>query len=222
MNETLDEPACTNIPTAWCPLITQPDTIKNLFRILEADIRNEKSTAIKIKASQSLAHLANVRHSIFDSADARVAYVTMFVQALIVFMTSAGLQRYVLSDRQLYKEFVPIPLKIQSNFQVRDLQKAGDALLEGYLTELFKFTIASYKTPSVSVKYHASKLNHLWQRVLFEAMALNIPCQQRLDELINEIVQTYLDENLQQKAMTISSFPSEDDPDDDDENFEKN
>lgn len=42
------------------------------------------------------------------------------------------------------------------------MHKAGDAILEGYLTELFKFTIASYKTPSASIKYHASKLNHLW------------------------------------------------------------
>ncbi len=79
LNETLDDPACTNIPTAWCPFITQPNLIKNLFRILEAEIHNEKSTEIKIKASQSLVHLANVRHSIFDSADARVAYVTQFV-----------------------------------------------------------------------------------------------------------------------------------------------
>jgi len=105
---------------------------------------------------------------------------------------------------------------------VRDLQKAGDALLEGYLTELFKFTIASYKIPSASIKYHASKLNHLWQRVLFEATALNIPCQTRLDELINQIIQTYLDENLQQQAQNISSFSQQDDdPDDDDENFVK-
>ena len=84
-------------------------------------------------------------------------------------MASPALQSQVLADRQLFKEFVPIPLKIQSNFQVRDLSKAGDALLEGYLTELFKFTLSSYKKPSASIKYHASKLNHLWQRVLFEA-----------------------------------------------------
>lgn len=69
LNETLDEPACTNIPTSWCQFIMQPATVKNLFRIMEADIRNEKSTAIKVKACQSLTALANVRHSIFDSAD---------------------------------------------------------------------------------------------------------------------------------------------------------
>jgi hypothetical protein len=106
---------------------------------------------------------------LFESAEQRVVYVTQFVTDLIVFMTTPALHRQILADRQLYKEFVPIPLKIQSNFQVRDLSKAGDALLEGYLTELFKFTIASYKIPSASIKYHASKLNHLWQRVLFEA-----------------------------------------------------
>ena len=112
LNETLDDPACTNIPTAWCPFIQQPETIKNFFRILEADIRSEKSTAIKVKAAQCLAHLANVRHSIFDSAENRIAFVTLFVQDLIVFLTSPALANYVLKDRQLYKEFVPIPLKI--------------------------------------------------------------------------------------------------------------
>jgi len=42
-----------------------------------------------------------------------------------------------MKDRQLYKEFIPILLKIQNTFQVRDLSKAGDALFEGYLSELF-------------------------------------------------------------------------------------
>ena len=104
------------------------------------------------------------------------------------------------------------------------MQKAGDALREGYLTELFKFTIASYKTPSASIKYHASKLNHLWQRVLFESMALQVSCQNRLDDLINQIIQTYLDENLKQQAINFSSFNGgkADETDDDDENFEAN
>jgi|694.fasta_scaffold124720_1 hypothetical protein len=91
LNETLDEPCSTNIPSSWCPYITQPETIKNLFRILEADIRSEKSTPIKVKASQCLAHLANVRHSIFESCENRVTYVTYFVQDLIVFLASPAL-----------------------------------------------------------------------------------------------------------------------------------
>jgi len=71
---------------------------------------------------------------------------------------------------------VPILINLQNTFQVRDLSRAGDALLEGYLSELFNFTMASYKVPSASINFHASKLNHLWQRVFFESMALNVAC----------------------------------------------
>ena len=50
-----------------------------------------------------------------------------------------------MKERRLYKEFVPILTKIQNTYQIRDLVKAGDALLEGYLSELFNFTQESFK-----------------------------------------------------------------------------
>ena len=61
------------------------------------------------------------------------------------------------------------------------MSRAGDNLLEDYLSELFKFTMQSYKMPSASINFHASKLNHLWQRVFFESMALNVACQGRIE-----------------------------------------
>jgi len=81
------------------------------------------------------------------------------------------------------------------------MSKAGDALLEGYLSELFNFTINSYKTPSDSIKFHASKLNHLWQRVFFESMALNVSCQGRLDSIVIQLITCFLDGNLEMKAV---------------------
>jgi len=74
-------------------------------------------------------------------------------------------------------------------------------LLEGYLSELFNFTINSYKTPSDSIKFHASKLNHLWQRVFFESMALNVSCQGRLDSIVIQLITCFLDGNLEMKAV---------------------
>ena len=55
-------------------------------------------------------------------------------------------------------------------------------------------------------------------------MALQVSCQNRLDDLINQIIQTYLDENLKQQAINFSSFNGgkADETDDDDENFEAN
>ena len=52
-------------------------------------------------------------------------------------------------------------------------------------------------------------------------MALNVSCQSRLDDLINQIIQTYLDESLQQQAINLSDQAELAD-DDDDENFEIN
>ena len=102
------------------------------------------------------------------------------------------------------------------------MSKAGDAILEGYLSELFNFTIASFKVPNESIKFHASKLNHLWQRVFFESVALNVSCQGRLETILFELIQVYLDETLQQKATaSINSGQTEEDADDEDENFEK-
>ena len=68
-------------------------------------------------------------------------YVSAFVTEIVKFLQSPALSAYVMKDRQLFKEFIPILLKIQATFQVRDMSKAGDALLEGYLSELFNFTI---------------------------------------------------------------------------------
>lgn len=113
-------------------------------------------------ACQCLSHLAAVRHSVFDSTDNRIVYVTNFVTELIKIFQSSAMQNFVMKERSLYKEFVPIVLKIENNFQIRDLMKIGDNLMEGYLSELFKFTLQSYKMPSESIKFHASKLNHLW------------------------------------------------------------
>jgi hypothetical protein len=45
---------------------------------------------------------------------------------------------------------------------MRDLNKLAEPLMQAYLQQLYDFTLASYKTPSSSVKFHASKLNYVW------------------------------------------------------------
>lgn len=112
LNETLDEPSSTNIPTAWRDSIEDPATLKNLFRILAAEIHNQQSTLLKMKACQCLGHLANTRHSLFESTDKRIVFVTTFVTELINFLQSPALKTFVFKERQLYKEFVPILNKV--------------------------------------------------------------------------------------------------------------
>ena len=40
LNETLDDPVSTNVPSSWGPFIELPSTVQNLFRVLTAEIRN--------------------------------------------------------------------------------------------------------------------------------------------------------------------------------------
>jgi len=82
------------------------------------------------------------------------------------------------------------------NFQVRDLSKAGDAVLEGYLQELYTFTIESFKVPSASFKFHAASLSQTWQRILQESQALKVACQNKVEDIVNQLIAVYLEENL--------------------------
>ena len=43
----------------------------------------------------------------------------------------------------------------------------------------------------------ACKLNQVWQRVLFEAQSLKVACSARVEEIITQIIQTFLDNSLQ-------------------------
>ena len=41
LNETLDDPITTNVPSSWAQFIIKPCTVQNLFRVLSAEIRNQ-------------------------------------------------------------------------------------------------------------------------------------------------------------------------------------
>lgn len=86
LNETLDDPVTTNIPSSWGPFIEKPSMVQNLFRVLAADIHNQQAMAIKTKAVQALQSLACVRYSLFDSIDTRFAYVTNFITEILKFL----------------------------------------------------------------------------------------------------------------------------------------
>lgn len=64
-----------------------------------------------------------------------------------------------MKERQLYKEAVPIMIKLYINFQIRDLLRAEDALFEGHISELFNFASLSFRSPSASIICHVRTLH---------------------------------------------------------------
>jgi hypothetical protein len=102
------------------------------------------------------------------------------------------------------------------------LLRAGDALFEGYISELFNFTSLSFRNPNASVIFHASRLNYLWQRVFLEAMGMGLGIKDHLNDLLRKVAESYLDGNLALKESSTYAFETTgSDADDEDENFEK-
>lgn len=82
LNETLDDPTSTNVPTSWRPIITETSTLQDLFTLL----RVGTPVQVKSTACQCIAHLANCRHSLFDNVESRIQFVTQIATELINFM----------------------------------------------------------------------------------------------------------------------------------------
>ena len=87
------------------------------------------------------------------------------------------------------------------NFQVRDLVNVGDATLEAYLQELFTFTLESFRVPSSSFKLHSSILTQLWQRIMQESNFIKTASQKKVEDIIDQIIATYLEENIKQEGQ---------------------
>lgn len=85
--------------------------------------------------------------------------------------------------------------------------KLGDAALEGYLQELFNFTMESYKTGNKSIIFNASCLNYVWQRILQEGISLSVSSQNKIELLILTVIQTYLEENLKLLGLNFGKMP---------------
>ena len=77
-------------------------------------------------------------------------------------------------------------------------------MLNGYLAYLYSFTIASYKVPSESINFHASKLNHMWQQIDSENLALNVTCEGRREPIVIGVITCFLDNRLAHKATDVN------------------
>jgi hypothetical protein len=68
--------------------------------------------------------------------------------------------------------------------------------MEGYLQELYSFSIESFKTLNPSIQFHASLLNQVWTRIYTESIAMNIPGQSKIEEIVDLIIASFLEETV--------------------------
>jgi hypothetical protein len=73
-------------------------------------LKSTQPNRVKTLACICLAHLANLRQSVFEMVDQRIAYVHMFVVELISYLHSHSMSDF--SCPKLYKEFLNVILKL--------------------------------------------------------------------------------------------------------------
>jgi hypothetical protein len=95
LNETLDEPSQTNLPTSWSKLVENPETINVLFYAVKLLLekmpfvqQNHQAQYPKLKTLaflglKCLCEYANVRSTLFENKDTKGAFIGNFVQNLI-------------------------------------------------------------------------------------------------------------------------------------------
>lgn len=101
------------IPNSWREFIDNKETINVLFFIMKANIPSPLCSSIKAVASSCLAELANIRPSIFEAPENRLAYVSNFVENMIFLFQSPAKHNYILKDRIIFKEFARVPFKFE-------------------------------------------------------------------------------------------------------------
>ena len=72
--------------------------------------------------------------------------MSSFIEALNMFFKIPAMQQYVLTERQLYTEFVQVMAKLQSNFGMHKLARLKNSVLEVFFLELYTFTMTSYSS----------------------------------------------------------------------------
>jgi hypothetical protein len=199
LNETLEDASCTNVPVTWRALLLDPQStaVKSLFAVI--GLQSAGLTEQKVAACQCLAHLANIRCSIFETQETRIFFLQSFIQELLASLTQhTQIASFVLTDKHLFKDFLSVITKLQFNFQIRDIRRVGDPLMEAYLVEVFNFTIRSFQQGAANrgILSQAIKLCNFWQRVIFEGMTLKVQCQAQLEQITNQLVPAFLDAQL--------------------------
>ena len=76
---------------------------------------------LKLLAMQCVGHLAYIQD--FESEVDSQKYLNSFIEALNMFFKIPAMQQYVLTERQLYTEFVQVMAKLQSNFGMHKLAR---------------------------------------------------------------------------------------------------
>lgn len=75
MNDQVDDPTSTYIPTTWRPILDQSTTMHDIFFVMKLSDNN----TLRTYAFKCAQQLANIRPGIFENVENRVEFLTKFI-----------------------------------------------------------------------------------------------------------------------------------------------
>lgn len=175
LNETLDEPSNTTVPSSWAPLIEDSQTVTDLFKTAQVSLQSmpylrqnhsayKKSKSVANMAFRCLAEYANIRLSYFSNADAKQAFVANLATNLIELIGCPTVKppaevvqpgamvamkehhTVIFSNVSTYRECCRLISKFQNNISLRNLINCGvPVITQAYVKALFEFSVISLK-----------------------------------------------------------------------------
>ena len=120
-------------------------------------------------AAACLVELASCRISLFTNVDARKLYVEQLANGLVTLMATN--EKRIFCKPEIHAHFTKTLLRLEINYQVRDLLKISNEFLHSYLKHLYEFTISSLLAGEQKheLLVNCTDLVYAWNRVHTES-----------------------------------------------------
>ncbi|KAL1811235.1 hypothetical protein ACET3Z_021300 [Daucus carota] len=197
IDESAEEFGTVQIPSAWKPVLEDPETLQIFF-----DYYGITKPPLSKEALECLVRLASVRRSLFTNDAARSKFLAhLMTGTKEVLQTGKGL-----ADHDNYHEYCRLLGRFRVNYQLSELVN-----VEGYsdwiqlVAEFTLKSLHSWQWASSSVYY----LLGLWSRLVTSVPYLKGDAPSLLDEFVPKIIEGFITSRFDSVQAGFPHDPSE-------------
>ena len=209
LDDTIAETNGTHFPMNWKDTIQDLENANIFFAVAMTPSLSEDAY---LYCLQWLGELGSWRISLFETNEIRKKFVHNYASNLWVLMKERC--DYFWSSRLLSRNFIKIFYRFEMNFQIRSFGTKEQSDLEcltQYLTTLSEFTLMLIKSGEQHLRDTTVHILAAWNRILIELKAQEVSCEEKIKELIDNIIVEYIEQTI--------SDSTDDNEENDDEQF---
>mmetsp|Transcript_32988 Transcript_32988/g.77770 ORF Transcript_32988/g.77770 Transcript_32988/m.77770 type:complete len:1072 (+) Transcript_32988:97-3312(+) len=197
-DESTEDVGTVQVPTNWRSLVEDENTLGTLLQAYSTSASPHSALAM-----ECISQLASVRRSLFPNQEARQAFLSRVLTALVAILRGEAR----LGEELNFHEFCRLLSRVKSNFQLSEMVKCE--IYPELISLVAQFTVHSLQScqfASNSVYY----LLQLWSRLVTSVAYLKGEGESHLDRYVPQVTQTYILSKLQGARETLRANPNED------------